>query len=147
MGDSEDFVQHCAVGHDGQITPRPDDPCFANRKTLFRQRIGFEMVIKIFVFAVDHRVVDCHRIDQHCVSVLHRRRRHDHDSGIMRVKPFHALTVKRSAPFRSARRQTHGDGHRHVGAEIMRARVVQNLIYRDHREIGELHFHDRPHSL
>ena len=109
--------------------------------------VGLEMVIKIFVFAVNDRVIDRHRFDQHRVSVLHRRRRHHDEPGIMRVKRFHRLAVKRPASLCSAGRQTHGDRHRHVCAPIMRAGVVENLVERDAGEIRELHFDNRPHSL
>ena len=79
-----------------------------------RQRVGLEMVVKIFVLAVDHRIVDRDRVEQHGVGVFHRGRRHHDQPGIMRVDRFHALAVERPAAFRSARGQTHRDRTRHV---------------------------------
>ena len=78
LRDRERFVHHRAVGHDAEIASRPNDSRFPDRQPLLRQGVGLEMVIKIFVLAVDDRVVDRDRIDQHRVGVLHRGRRH-HD--------------------------------------------------------------------
>ena len=87
LRDSERFVHHRAVAHDAEIASGPSDPRFADRQFLPVGRcVGLEMVIKILVFAVDDRVIDGDRVNQHRVSVFHRRRRHDNEPGIMRVK-------------------------------------------------------------
>ena len=65
----------------------------------------------------------------------------------MRVNRFHALAVKRAAPFRSAGGQSDGDRHCNVRAPVMRAGVIQDLIERDAGKIGELHLDNRPHSV
>ena len=114
LRDGERFMHHRAVGHDREIAPRPDDARFADRQTLRRQRVGLEMVIEILVLAVDDRVIDRDRFEQHRVGILDRRRRHDDQPGIMRVKPFHALAVERSAAFRAAGRQADRDRDRDI---------------------------------
>ncbi len=147
LRDRERFVDHRAVGHDAEIAPRPDDACFTDRQSLRRQSVGLEVVIEIFVFAVDDRVVDRDRVDQHRVGIFDRGRREDDQPGIMRIDPFHALAVERAAAFRSAGRQTHRDRAGGLGPPILRARVIENLVERDAGEIRELHLYDRPHAF
>ena len=147
LRDGERFVHHRAVGHDAEIAARPNDSRFPDRQFLRRERVGLEMVIKIFVLAVDDRVVDRDRVDQHRVGVFDRRGRDDDQPGIMRVDRFHALAVEWAAAFRSAGRQAHGDRAGDLGAPILCAGVVENLVERDAGEIRELHLDDRPHSF
>ena len=45
------------------------------------QRVGLEVVIKIFVLAVDDRVVDRDRVDQHRVGIFDRRGGEDDQPG------------------------------------------------------------------
>ena len=104
-----------------------------------------EMVIKPLVLAKDDRVVNGHRLQQHAVSVLDGRRRHDDQARIMRVERLHALAVKRPRPGRAARRQPNGDRAGHLRAPIERGRLVDDLIEARRGEIGELHLNDRPH--
>ena len=101
--DRERFMQHRAVADDCKVPTWPDDSRLADRHFVFRQSVGFEVVIKIFVLAIDDGVVDRNRVDQHRVGVLHRCRRHHDHAGIMGVEPFHALAVERSAALRPAR--------------------------------------------
>src|SRR5947209_12274039 len=49
---------------------------------LVRQFVGLEMVIKIFVFAIDDGIVDGHGFNEHGVSVFYRRRCHHDQSRI-----------------------------------------------------------------
>ena len=105
------------------------------------------MVIKIFVLAVDDRIVDRNRVDQHGISIFHGRRRHHDESRVVRVERLHRLAVKRAAAFCSTGWKTHRDRNRNVRAPVMGAGLIENLIQRDAREIGKLHFDNRPHSL
>ena len=105
------------------------------------------MVIKIFVLAKNHRVVNRHRLQQHAVSVLRRGRRQHDQSGKMRVNSFQALAVKRPAPGGPARWHADGDGTRHFRPPKKRRRLIDNLRQTRRRKIGELHFDDGAHSL
>ena len=55
--------------------------------------------------------------------------------------------MKRAAPFGATTRQPDRDRDRNVGAPVMRSGVVENLVEGNAREIGKLHFHNRPHAL
>ena len=60
---------------------------------------------------------------------------------------LHALAVERAAARGAARGQAHRDRARHAGPIEMRGRLVDDLVEGDRREVGELHFDDRPHAL
>ena len=141
------FVNHGAVGHHGQVAAFAGDAGLADRQRLARQFLGLEMVIEKLVLAENHRVVNRHRLEQHAVSVLHRRRRQHDEPGIMRVNRLDGLAVKGPAALGAAERQAHRDGARDIRAPKERRRLVDDLVETDHGEIRKLHLNDRPHAF
>ena len=65
----------------------------------------------------------------------------------MRVNRLNGLAVKRSATFRAAERQTHGDGARDICTPEKGRGLIDDLVKTDDGKIGELHFDDRPHAF
>ena len=101
------------------------------------------MVVKKFVLAKNHRIVNRHRFEQHAVSIFNGRRRHHHQAGIMRVNRLQTLAVKRPAAGRAAEGQPHGDRARHVRAPEKRRGLVDNLVETDGGKIRELDVYKR----
>ena len=118
-------MQHRAISDNGKIASFTYDPRLTSGQAfLGRKFVGLEMVIKIFVFAVNNRIVDCDRLNQHRVSIFHSRRRHHDEPWIVGIDGFHALAVKWAASFCPAAWQTDCDWDRHIRPPIMRSGVV-----------------------
>ena len=69
----------------------------------FRRKCGrLEVVVEVFVFAKDDRVINRHRLQKHRVSIFDRRRRHHDEPRIMGVERLHALAMKGAASRRAS---------------------------------------------
>ena len=96
----------------------------------------------------DHRIGVFDRGEQHALHVL-RRRRLDHlEAGDMSVPGLDALAVLRGAakarPGRHAKDDRNIDGAAQHIAQL--GGLIDDLLHRQHRKVGELKFVDRQHA-